>query len=188
MNALLEGVREVQSFLKSEGWSFMVIGGLAVQVWGRVRATQDVDISVAVHPDERERLVRAARKHFKLIPDNPETFLARTNVLPVETESGIPVDLICAETDMEREALGRAKDIEIDPGFSMRVAAPEDLAVMKFISERPRDREDVEGILVRSGEEMDHAYVRKWLKVFAETLHQPSLVDEYEEYLRRAAG
>ncbi len=188
MIALLDAVSEVQAFLEGEGWSSMVIGGVAAQVWGRVRSTQDVDISVAVHPDERERLVRTARKRFRLIPDNPETFLARTNVLPVETKSGVPVDLICAGTDMEREALSRARDIEIEPGFSMRVAAPEDLVVMKFISDRPRDREDVEGILIRSGQDMDHAYVRKWLKVFAETLHQPSLVDEYEEYLRRAAG
>ncbi len=185
MIVLLEAVREAQAFLESEDWPFMVIGGLAVQVWGNVRATQDVDISVAIHPQERERLVMAARKRFKLIPDNPEAFIARTNVLPVETESGVPVDLICAWTDMEREALSRARDIEVEPGFSMRVAAPEDLLLMKFISERPRDREDVEGILVRSGDEMDHAYVRKWLKVFAETLHQPSLVEEYKEYLRQ---
>lgn len=188
MIVLLEAVREAQAFLESEDWPFMVIGGLAVQVWGNVRATQDVDISVAIHPQERERLVMAARKRFKLIPDNPDEFIARTNVLPVETELGVPVDLICAWTEMEREALSRARDVEVEPGFFMRVATPEDLVVMKFISERPRDREDVEGILVRSGEEMDHAYVRKWLKVFTETLHQPSLVKEYEEYLRRAGS
>ncbi|MFB0515702.1 MAG: nucleotidyltransferase [Candidatus Neomarinimicrobiota bacterium] len=185
MIALLEAVREVQAFLEGEGWSFMVIGGLAVQVWGGVRATEDVDISVGIRPDERDTLVKAARERFKLIPDDPEAFIARTNVLPIETESGIPVDLICAGTDMEREAFSRARDIEIEPGFSMRVATAEDLVLLKFISERPRDREDVEGILFRSGKEMDHEYVRKWLRVFAETLHQPSLVEEYEEYLGR---
>ena len=188
MIVLLEAVREIQDFLESEGWPFMVVGGLAVQVWGRIRATQDVDISVAVHPEERERLVMVARKRFRLIPDNPETFIARTNVLPVETKSGVPVDLICAWTDMERQALSRVRDVEVESGFSMRVAAPEDLLLMKFISERPRDREDVEGILIRSGDEMDHAYVRKWLKVFAETLHQPLLVEEYKEYLRQFTG
>lgn len=166
----------------------MVIGGLAVQVRGWIRATQDVDISMGIRPDERERLVEATRKHFRLIPDDPETVLSRTNVLPVETESGVPVDLICAWTDMEQEALSQARNVEVEPGFSMRVATPENLVVMKFISERPRDQEDVEGILVRSGEEMDHAYVRKWPKVFAETLPQPSLVKEYEEYLRRAGS
>ena len=185
MIALLEAIRETQAFLEGEGWSFMVIGGLAVQVWGRVRATRDVDISVAVEPEERARLVQAAQKHFKLVPENPQEFIARTNVLPVETNLGIPVDLICAWTDFEREAIDRAKHIEIEPGFSMRVAAPEDLVVMKLISDRPRDREDVEGILIRSGEAMDHASVRKWLQVIAETLDRPVLVAEYDEYVRR---
>lgn len=32
MIVLLEAVREVQAFLESEDWSFMVIGGLAMEV------------------------------------------------------------------------------------------------------------------------------------------------------------
>ena len=88
---------------------------------------------------------------------------------------------------MEEEAIRRARNVEVEPGFTMRVATPEDLLLMKFISERPRDREDVEGILIRSGTTMDHIYVKKWLKVFAETLNLPALADEYEEYLRRTS-
>lgn len=187
MIPLLEAVKQVQEFLEHEGWSFMVVGGLAVAVWGRVRATQDVDISVAVPPHERQRLVERTRQYFTPVPDDPEKFIARTNVLPIVTESGIPVDLICAWTDMEEEAIRRARSVEVEPGFTMRVAAPEDLAVMKFISERPRDREDVEGILIRSGTTMDHTYVKKWLNVFAESLNLASLADEYEEYLRRTS-
>ncbi len=53
MIPLFQAVKQVQEFLEHEGWSFMVVGGLAVAVWGRVRATLDVDISVAVQPHER---------------------------------------------------------------------------------------------------------------------------------------
>lgn len=185
MIPLLQAVKQVQEFLEREGWSFMVVCGLAVAVWGRVRATLDVDISVAVHPNERQRLVERTRLYFTPVPDDPEKFIARTNILPMVTASGIPVDLICAWTDMEEEAIRRARSVEVEPGFTMRVATPEDLLLMKFISERPRDREDVEGILLRSGADMDHDYVRKWLGLLAESLNLPSLADEYEEYLRR---
>lgn len=187
MIPLLQAVKQVQEFLEHEGWSFMVVGGLAVAVWGRVRATLDVDISVAVHPNERQRLVERTRKYFTPVPDDPEKFIVRTNILPIVTESGIPVDLICAWTDMEQEAIRRARSVEVEPGLTMRVATPEDLLLMKFISERPRDREDVEGILIRSGTTMDHTYVKKWLSVIAKSLNQPLLADEYEEYLRRTS-
>ena len=186
MIALLEAVKEVGEFLDSEDWQFMVIGGLAVQIWGRVRTTQDADISVGIDRDERERLVEQAGKRFKLIPEDPKEFITKTNVLPLQTALGIDVDLICAWTDMEREAIRRVKDVEIDPGFSMRVCSAEDLVVMKFISDRPRDREDVEGILIRSGEEMDHDYVREWLRQFAETLNKTDLIKEYDGYLTKA--
>lgn len=188
VNVLLGAVEEVQRFLREEGWPFMVIGGLAVQTWGRIRATQDVDISVAVTLDEREKLVEAAQRSFNLIPSNPTKFVTERNVLPLETHSGVPVDLICAWTDFELEAIGRVADIEVEPGFSMRVCTPEDLVVMKFISDRLRDREDVEGILIRSGKNMNHDHVLRWLQEYAESLNNPNLVEEYDLCLKRAIG
>lgn len=185
MNSLIEAVQEVQEFLKSNECSYMVVGGLAVQVWGKVRMTEDVDVIITLKPEEKTPFIDKLGNQFKLIPDNPLEFLTETNVIPIQTKAGIRVDLILTGTDFERKAITRAKDIIPEAGFSIRVCSPEDLIVMKFISDRPRDREDVEGILLRSGDQMDHEYVRSWLKQFAQALNQPDLIAEYDRYMEK---
>jgi hypothetical protein len=40
---------ELQSFSEAQGWEFAIIGGLAVQAWGRARTTTDVDATVMTY-------------------------------------------------------------------------------------------------------------------------------------------
>jgi hypothetical protein len=46
MNNLFQAAQEIQAFMHARGWSFCLIGGLAVIRWGKVRMTQDIDLSV----------------------------------------------------------------------------------------------------------------------------------------------
>jgi len=54
-------------------------------------------------------------------------------------------------------------------GILNSCAAPEDVIVHKIIAGRPRDIEDVRGILLRMPD-MDIVYIRQWLKEFSDAL------------------
>ncbi|HVT30043.1 MAG TPA: hypothetical protein VHE81_18650 [Lacipirellulaceae bacterium] len=43
MTPVLSAADEIQKFCQREGWSFCIVGGLAVLRWGKPRTTQDVD-------------------------------------------------------------------------------------------------------------------------------------------------
>lgn len=46
MRRVLEAAIELQELCQREGWSFCVIGGLAVMRWGNPRTTVDVDVTL----------------------------------------------------------------------------------------------------------------------------------------------
>lgn len=54
-------------------------------------------------------------------------------------------------------------------GMNVQYATAEDLIIHKVVAGRPRDIEDVRGILSKS-RTIDLAYVEKWLKSFEDSL------------------
>ncbi len=60
-----------------------------------------------------------------------------------------------------------------------KVFSKEDLILYKMISTRPRDREDVQGIVRRQGDALDDTYILDWLQQFEQALDDSTLVAEY---------
>ena len=57
--------------------------------------------------------------------------------------------------------------------------------MLKVVAGRPRDLEDVAGVLVRNPA-LDAAYVRRWLAAFEEAVERP-LVVVFDQTVREAA-
>ena len=88
-------------------------------------------------------------------------------MLPVRhAGTGVRVDFIFSSTDYERRAIARAERVEL-AGTAVPVATSEDLIIHKLFAARPRDLEDVRGVLLRKGDSLDWAYMEKWARDFA---------------------
>lgn len=141
----------------------MVIGGQAVLAYGEPRLTRDVDVTLGAGPEKLGAILEWARETgWRVLVQEPQKFVTRTLVLPCqEPESGIRVDLIFSLTPYERQAIERAATIRIGT-IPVRFATVEDLIVLKVVAGRPRDLEDVRGILTRQ-KNLDVGYIRRWL-------------------------
>ncbi len=60
-------------------------------------------------------------------------------------------------------------------GVTIRFCTAEDLVLMKIISERPKDRDDVRQILSRQGDALDHAYLKPRVHELATLLERPEI-------------
>jgi plasmid stabilization system protein ParE len=60
--------------------------------------------------------------------------------------------------------------------------------IHKVIANREQDWIDIERVLLRQGTKLDQAYVRKWLREFAEGLETPELLSRYEALVARGGG
>jgi hypothetical protein len=147
---------------------FMLIGGQAVLLHGAPRVTEDVDATLGAEPARLGSLLEACSTlGLAPIPQNVESFVAETFVLPVRhAATGLRVDFIFSSTEYERQAIARAESVEL-AGTAVPFATAEDLIVHKLFAARPRDLEDVRGVLLRKGDSLDWAYMEKWARDFA---------------------
>jgi predicted nucleotidyltransferase len=152
--------------LDSRGLPYMVIGGQAVLLYGEPRLTRDIDITLGVGKEFLPRLIEAAAAcGLEPIPEKIEEFVGRTMVLPtLERKSGIRVDFIFSFTPYERQAIDRARMVDLGGG-KVRFATPEDLIIHKLFAGRPQDEADASSVILKN-RDIDAAYIRRWLKEF----------------------
>lgn len=148
---------------------YMVIGGQAVLLYGAPRLTQDVDVTLGVAPDRLEDVMNMVNAVGLRPLVEPETFVSETLVLPCEDETtGVRVDLVFSYAGYERTAMERTRSVPIQ-GAEVRFTSIEDLVIQKLVAGRPRDLEDLQGILLRQPD-ADLQYVRRWLGEFDSAL------------------
>lgn len=140
----------VGAALDRAGIPYMVIGGQAVLLYGEPRLTRDIDITLGVDTDRLDDVLSVVAACGLRALVDPATFVQETMVLPVRDEaSGIRVDLIFSFSEYERDSIRRARRVALGKTTVCFVTA-EDLIVHKVVAGRPRDLEDVRGVLLRS--------------------------------------
>jgi predicted nucleotidyltransferase len=152
--------------IEDAGLPYMVIGGMAVLVYGEPRLTKDIDITLGVDGDALPQVLRMAeRLDLQVLVDDPEQFISSTMVLPLlDAITGLRVDMMFSWSPYERQAIQRARRVEMG-GAKVSVASLEDLVIHKVIAGRPRDLDDVVNVLLKNPG-YDRQYVMDWLERF----------------------
>jgi predicted nucleotidyltransferase len=154
LNASPLRLRELLERLVEAEVRFVLVGGLAVNAWGYMRGTQDVDVVPDPDSENLAKLDRLLRElggkvdvGGRLLDSaSISTFLRTGDRTFVHTELG-QVDVLQGLPQVPRyEELEReAKWIDID-GLSVRVCSLEHLLAMKRAGGRPRDQDDFEAL------------------------------------------
>jgi hypothetical protein len=165
--------------LEAEGVVYMIVGALAVAMWGRPRATADVDVTLRVDTEHLEALATRAERVGLTIDHE---WLEWQPLLRAHhrrlTGPGAVVDLMRARDAHEDEALERRRYLPIDQR-PLPFVAPDDLILMKLKAGRPRDFEDAMSVLIAQRETIDDRYMFDWSR-------RLGLADELSYVLRAA--
>lgn len=147
-------LRELLGRLAEADIRFVLVGGLAVNAWGYLRATRDVDVvpdpstenlakldallqELGGKVDVGGRLLDSAA--ISTFLKTGDRTLVVTELGQVDVLQGLPQVPAFAALDAE------ASDVDME-GLSVRVCSLEHLLAMKQASERPRDRDDLEAL------------------------------------------
>jgi len=139
---------------------FVVVGGLAVNAWGVVRGTKDVDLVVAPDPENLRRVAEvalAAGGHVQQgeallgSPISIASALAGGGQVAIETDLG-RLDVVQGLEGVPsyEELRPRASEVEI-LGVTVPVCSVDDLKAMKRAAGRTRDLADLEDLEAANG-------------------------------------
>jgi hypothetical protein len=186
-SALGSVLAAVADVLKAGGQGWYVFGAQAVVAYGRPRLTADLDIAVMAELAQVPQLVaRLGAAGLRLQPQATEDFVRRTHVLPfVHEPSGIPVDIVLAGPGLEEEFVANARELAL-AGVTVPVISPEDLLVTKILAGRPKDGDDVDGILREQLPSLDLDRCRRFLTMLEEALSRDDLLPKLDEALARS--
>lgn len=147
LRLLLQRLREAEI-------DFVLVGGLAVNAWGYLRATRDVDL---VPDPSSENLARLdtllvelggrVEVGDRLLESSAiRTFLRTGDRTLVLTELG-RIDVLQGLPQVPPFAALDEGSTEVDlDGLIVKVCSLDDLLAMKRASDRPRDRDDLEAL------------------------------------------
>jgi predicted nucleotidyltransferase len=141
--------------LSEAGVEFVLVGGLAVNAWGVVRGTKDVDIVVAPAPENLKRIAEVAvnaRGHvqtgesFLSTPISIAAQLASGERVAIETELGL-LDVVQGLDGVPPYEELRASAIVTEIlGVKVAICSIDALRQMKHAAGRPRDLVDLEDL------------------------------------------
>jgi hypothetical protein len=146
MTQLPPDFKEFLQLLNSKEVDYLLVGGYAVGYYGYPRATGDMDIWIAIHPRNAEKVVEVLKEFGFGLPDlAPEMFLQEERIIRMgippfrieifTTVSGVNFDVCYAN---------RVTD-EID-GIEINFMSLEDLKINKQASGRPKDISDLQNL------------------------------------------
>jgi predicted nucleotidyltransferase len=147
-------LRELLERLVEAEIRFVLVGGLAVNAWGYLRATRDVDVVPDPDPGNLRRLHTLLRDLGGKVDvggrllgsDAIASFLRTGDRTLVQTELG-QIDVLQGLPQVPRfdDLEKQARNVDIE-GLTIRVCSLDHLLDMKRASDRPRDHEDAEAL------------------------------------------
>jgi hypothetical protein len=138
--------KEFLKLLNSHQVEYLLVGGYAVAYHGYPRATADMDVWVAAHPHNAERLVAALKEFgFDLSELSPALFLKEGQIIRM----GVPPVRIDIATSVSGVLFARcyaARIVDLLEDVRVNLINLEDLKANKRAAGRYKDLDDLENL------------------------------------------
>jgi predicted nucleotidyltransferase len=141
---LPEDFKEFLLLLNSERIEYLLVGGYAVSYYGYPRPTGDLDIWIAIHPENAAKLMAALAKFgFGSAGATPDLFLTPGRVVRMGRPP-LRIEILSSISGVEfAECYGRRVQADLD-GVPVAMIAREDLLTNKRAAGRAKDQNDLE--------------------------------------------
>ncbi len=189
---LVQLVLLVAGVLEAQGIPYAVGGAVANNYWGAVRATQDLDVLVAIPAVKIPPFMDRLREQGFLLCSGEQLLpledakavehLQRDHLLVLERR-GIRLEVFTPALPLQDSVLARARPLPF-AGGTIRVTSAEDLILLKTAFGREKDFRDIKGILWDQKDRLDMAYLRSWMNKMFAAAEKEKLEKCFAEYLR----
>ena len=160
---LLQVLKAVVSTARRHRVRVILMGGMAVSVYAPPRATYDIDaIGEFGEGTMAPFLADLKKQGFTFDEGKPVREIAGLPFVSFfHPRSKIYFDLFIAESEFQESIVRRSRPLRFE-GIELELISPEDLILVKILSGRSRDNEDIRQILEENSRTLDFDYLREW--------------------------
>ena len=164
-NALTDIIQILIKVCRKENIPIVLMGGIATSFYARPRATYDIDGIIYVERDKLDKFLPAVgKKGFQYNRTNPVRLIQNLPFLTLfHKRDKLYVDLYIAENEFQKRIIERAKKIKLG-SVRVDIVSLEDLILLKLLTGRERDVDDVRNIICENFRMLDCEYLKKWAK------------------------
>lgn len=133
-------------FLHTQRVEYLLIGGYAVAYHGYQRTTQDLDIWIAIHPDNAERMVAALKEFGFDVPELSTSLFLKDKSIVRFGQVPLRIDISTAISGVNFAECYAKRIIEKIDDFNVHFINLHDLKVNKKASARDKDLVDLKNL------------------------------------------
>jgi predicted nucleotidyltransferase len=138
--------KEFLKLLNEKNVRYLLIGGYAVGYHGYPRATNDMDVWIAVHPDNAKRIVEALQEFgFDLPEVSPDLFLKKDKIIRMGNPP-MRLEISTGISGVEFEESYASKIVDTLDGVQVNIIDLPHLKVNKKAAGRLKDLADLENL------------------------------------------
>jgi len=162
---------------------YVIIGGIAANLHGYLRATADVDVTILAEIDELQKILSVFANDYISLKPNTLAFFQRCLFVPLQYKTtGINVDVAAALSGFERLAVQRGQRLTYNK-VEVTACTVEDLIIMKLVAARPKDIGDLQVLVPKNRKKLDVRYLRARAKEFID-VERSDVLEKLEEFLK----
>jgi hypothetical protein len=173
-------VRDVSNKFEKAGIAYMLTGSMAMNYYAQPRMTRDIDVVVAIGPENIERIAALFRPEYYVSEENIRESIAHESVFNlIHHESVIKVDCIARKSSEYRQVEFERRQRVSILDFTTFIVSKEDLIISKLSwakdSRSALQLGDVKNLLATG---YDAVYLQRWTRELGlDTLLQECLHD-----------
>jgi len=163
-------IKKIITDLEKRKIPYLISGGFAVNVWGRIRTTHDLDVIIAVTTKDIEALKKIFVSDEFYFPEEAakDAVLLKSTFNVIHHETGLKIDFwilqdgIFGKSQMRRRV--KAKFL----GQPIYFVSPEDLILikLKWYKESESDRHFFDALSVyQTQKRLNKKYLKKWTEL-----------------------
>lgn len=148
--SLFSTLKALCSILNKTEIRYCLIGGLAVSILAKPRATEDIDLLMLIGHDSMEPVRNLLRQHFEVVQDdnlmhfkNCTMWRVLINDTFTQDKGIVIIDIVFADRDVYKNAVMDTIRLQIDDTV-IPIVKPEHLIEIKKISGRAVDLLDIQ--------------------------------------------
>jgi len=159
-------VRDISQRFEQARIAYMLTGSMAMNYYAQPRMTRDIDVVIAISPDDVGRIAALFRPDYYVSEENIRESIAHESIFNlIHQESVIKVDCIIRKnSEYRRMEFGRRQKISV-LDFITFIVSKEDLIISKLSWAKESNSDvqlsDVRNLLATG---YDDAYLRHWTR------------------------